>query len=133
MLSSLAGLVPIPFIGSYCATKASIIKIVETLRMEVHMLNKNIDFILIEPGFYKTGFNRIMFDNKYENQDTLFKKEIETIRKRENFLLTYIAKRELSNIANKIVKAVIKENPKKVYKCPFIEAVFAKIYLLFWT
>lgn len=133
MLSSLAGLVPIPFLGSYCATKASIIKIVETLRMEVSMINQNIDFVLIEPGFYKTGFNEIMFDNKYGSMDTLFYKEIELIRARENFLLCYVSSLSFDSIAKKIVDAATCIHPKRVYKAPMLEAVFAKLYLLFFA
>ncbi len=133
MLSSLAGLIPIPFLGSYAATKASIIKITETLRKEVHLLNKKIDFILIEPGFYRTGFNQIMFENKYENKKSLFEAEIKLIKAKENIILNYIASKNLQNIADKIVKATITKEPKKIYKAPFIQAFLAKIYLLFWA
>lgn len=132
MISSLAALVPMPFLGSYAATKASIIKITEALRMEIQMLNKNIDFVLIEPGLYKTGFNTVMLENKYDNKDTLFQSEIQKIRAKENFFIQYMEKKNIEGIANKIVEATLKKNPKKVYKAPCIQAFFAKIYFLFW-
>ena len=44
MMSSLAGIIPIPFLGSYCATKASIIKLTECLNLELKNLNTNIKY-----------------------------------------------------------------------------------------
>lgn len=133
MISSLAGIVPLPFLGSYCATKASIIKITETLRWELRILHKNIDFILIEPGLYRTGFNRVMFDNKYGDEKTLFANEKKWIQAKEHFLLNYIAIKDTDRIARKIEEAILSAHPKRVYKSPFIEAFLAKLYLLFFS
>lgn len=62
IMSSLAGILPVPFLGSYCATKASLISLAEILRLELQLLRKNIDVILIEPGLYHTGFNQVMME-----------------------------------------------------------------------
>ena len=132
IMSSLAGIMPIPFIGSYCATKASLIKIGECLRKEVKILNKNIDIILIEPGLYKTGFNKLMFDNKEQLLKIgYFKNEINRIKSYENVLL-YFEKEQLDSIGKKVYNAITDVNPKRVYKAPFSQAIFAKMYMLFF-
>ncbi len=73
VISSLAGIYPVSFIGSYSSSKAALIKITETLRREVKLIDKNIKFCLIEPGFYYTGFNQVMFDEAYDTLDIYFK------------------------------------------------------------
>lgn len=130
-MSSLASIIPIPFIGSYSATKASINKLAECLKKELKYINKNIDIVLIEPGLYKTGFNNVMFENKY-NKTEYFKEELELIRKRENFLLKYFEKRKLNSIVNKISTAVNCKKSKFIYRSPLSQVIFAKIYQLFF-
>lgn len=129
MISSLAGIIPIPFLGSYCATKASIIKLTEALNLELKLLKAKIDICLIEPGLYKTGFNQLMLDKKYDWMciDSFFKNQINLIRKSENIFLTLFEKQKLNSIVKKIIKA-IKNKPHKIYRAPFIQAVGAKIY-----
>lgn len=132
IMSSLAGLIPISFLGSYCATKASLIKIGECLKKEIKMLNKNIDIVLIEPGLYKTGFNKYMFDNK----DTLleqgyFNEIINYIKLKDNLILLF-EKKSLNSISNKIYKSIIDTKPKFIYRAPFLQVFFAKLYMLFF-
>lgn len=131
LMSSLAGHIAIPFLGSYCATKASIIKLAEALRLELKLLPALIDVILIEPGLYATGFNRVMLDNKYSfmKEKTYFENEIDFIHKYENIFIRYGERKNIDTISNKIIEAIIKENPKKVYKAPFIQALFTKLYM----
>lgn len=57
MISSLAGILPLKFLGSYCATKSSIIMLTQVLKKEIKLISKNIKISLIEPGMYHTGFN----------------------------------------------------------------------------
>ena len=129
IMSSLAGIIPIPFLGSYCATKASIIKLSESLNLELKLLNKNIKVSLIEPGLYNTGFNRLMLDQKYDQDiNTYFKNQINLIRKSENLTLRLFEKKKLKSITKKITKAIKKENPKFVYRAPIFQSIFAKIY-----
>lgn len=134
LMSSLAGIVPVPFLGSYCATKASIIKIFETLRLELTLIPEEIDVICIEPGLYATGFNKVMFENKYPEMEkgSYFAPELAIIRARETFLLKLFERKKLDGIACKIEKAIYQRKPKKVYKDPYIQALFAKFYFLFF-
>lgn len=129
MMSSLAGIISIPFLGPYCSTKASIIKLTECLNLELKLLKNNIKICLIEPGLYKTGFNKLAFDKKYDFMDinSYFQKQIEIIRKSENLFLKLFEKQNLNSIVNKIEKAVIKENPKFIYKAPISQVIFAKM------
>lgn len=127
IMASLAGIIPIPFLGSYSSTKASIIKLSECLNKELKILNSNVKIALIEPGMYKTGFNKYMFDNKYDsNFDNLFKEELELIRLRENLLMFFLEKNNLKSIVNKIEKAI--ENDKFLYRTPLLQSVATKIY-----
>jgi NAD(P)-dependent dehydrogenase (short-subunit alcohol dehydrogenase family) len=58
-VSSIAGLVPVPFQGFYSASKAAIESITETLRMELQPFGVRVS--LLEPGDFRTGFtaNRV--------------------------------------------------------------------------
>lgn len=134
IMSSLAGILPIPFLGPYCATKASIIKLTECLNMELKLIDADIDICLIEPGLYKTGFNRLAFDKKYEWMDikSYFQNQIDLIRKSENIFLKVIGKKKLNSIVKKIVKAVESENPKFIYRAPLSQSIFARITSLFY-
>lgn len=132
IMASLAGILPIPFLGPYCATKASIIKLTECLNMELKLLKANINVCLIEPGLYRTGFNKLAFDKKYEWMDvkSFFQNELELIRKSENIFLKVVGRKNLNSIVKKIVKATESNKPKFVYKAPMSQAIFAKIYNL---
>ena len=132
MMSSLAGIIPIPFLGSYCATKASIIKLAECLNLELKLLDNNIKISIITPGLYKTGFNKLAFDKKYDfmDIDSYFKHQLNIIRKSENIFLTLFEKKNLNSIVNKIVKAVESANPHLFYRTPFSQVLFAKIMSL---
>lgn len=130
-IASLAGVISLPFAGSYSATKASIIKLSIALKNELKLINKNIKVVLIEPGFYYTGFNQVMVDNKYSNDNEYFNSTIDIIKKRENLVLKLLEKKNLNSITNKIVKAVKSDNPKFIYRAPFFQVFGAKIYELF--
>lgn len=133
-MASLAGLVPIPYLGSYCATKASIIKMTETLRLELKDLNVDIQTCLIEPGLYYTGFNQVMLENKYTwmEIDSYFQNQIVQIQKRENWICERLEQKNLNQIVNQIVTAITANKLKRVYRAPFYQVLAAKLYLLFF-
>ena len=133
VISSLAGKVPMPFLGSYSASKAALTQMLRALGWEIKLLDKNIDICLIEPGLYRTGFNKLAFDKKYDFMDneSFFNSQIENIRKAENLYLFLFEKRKLSSISNKIIKAINDENPRFYYRAPFSHVLFVKIYNLF--
>lgn len=129
MMSSLAGIIPLPFLGSYCATKASIIKMTECLNLELKNLNNNIKVSLILPGMYHTGFNQVMLENKYKDMNKgYFKDELDLIRAKENLLFNLFELNSYSSVTNKIYHAITSNNPKFIYKCPFLQVLGTKIY-----
>ena len=131
IMSSLAGIIPIPFLGSYCSTKASIIKLTECLKKELKILNSNIKISLIEPGMYKTGFNKYMFDNKYDDDfNDLFKEELELIHLRENIMMMLLERKNYKSIVKQIKKAIKNDN-KFIYRAPLFQSIGAKIYNIF--
>lgn len=133
-MASLAGILPIPYLGSYCATKASIIKMTECLKQELHDLHTDIQVCLIEPGLYHTGFNQVMLDNKYKRMelDSYFKNHIQQIQKRENLMCWLFEKRNLDSIVKKIIRAIEDSNVRAIYRAPFLQVLGTKIYMLFF-
>lgn len=130
MMSSLAGIFPMPFMGIYSATKASITSITKALQKELFFLGTNVKVVLIEPGLYHTGFNNLFLDNKYDDGKYFedIKKELYNV---EHFLLKVTEKKELDSIVIQIVRGVEDEKPKSVYRAPFIQSKLAKIYSIF--
>lgn len=133
IMSSLASIYPIAFLGSYCSTKSSISMLSACLKKEINMINKNIKIKLIEPGLYRTGFNEVMFDNKYDFMDnaTFFNSILEKLRKKENFIIKYLTLKNYNSIVRQIIRAIKDDNNKFIYKAPLIEAIGTKIYQMF--
>lgn len=131
IMSSMISNIPIPFLGIYASTKASISMLGSCLRKEIKLINKNIDITLIEPGIYKTGFNKVMLDNKYDNEDSKFRKFNNSIMKFENEILNYAGCNNLDSITNKIVYVVEKEKTKSIYRAPLIQNILIKLYIKF--
>lgn len=132
IMGSLAGIIPINFWGSYCATKASIIMLTKCLKNEIRLINKNIKIVLILPGMYNTGFNQVILENKYNDLEYgYFKNEIELIRKKENLIFGFFESKKYDSIINKICDAIEKENPKFIYSSPIYQYIFSKIYQIF--
>lgn len=129
-MASLAGRMPISFLGSYSATKASIIKLTIALKNELKLLNNNIKIVLIEPGLYYTGFNQVMLENKDRDYQSYFDDCIKIINAKENLMLRILEHRDLTSITNKIVKAIHERNPKFIYRAPFMQSIGSKIFEL---
>lgn len=130
-IASLAGVMPISFLGSYSATKASIIKLSISLKRELKFLTDNIKVVLIEPGFYYTGFNQVMLDNKYNDYQSYFDSCIELLKTKENLMLRFLERKNLNSITDKIIHAIEKDNPRFIYRAPFFQSIGSKIHELF--
>lgn len=131
MVSSLAGIMPIKFLGVYSATKASINKLTQSLNKELKLLTKNIKISLVEAGMYKTGFNQVMLENKYEwmQKESYFKQELELIRKKENIFWNLFERKKIKSIVKQIIKSIENDN-KFIYSAPISQRIIAKIYSL---
>lgn len=129
--SSLAGIYPIPFLGSYCSTKASLSIMARTLKQELKKTNLDIKIKLIEPGAYHTGFNQIMIENKELLNNDIFLEPIEKIINKQKKLFSYIESKSINSIVNKMYNAIISDNNKLVYRAPLIQVIGIKLYMLF--
>ncbi len=128
--SSLASMLPFPYLGFYTSSKAAISLLTFTIRKELKILNPNISVSLIEPGAYHTGFNQVMIDKKGK---LLWKEEEieeQSITRLQRNLFAIIEKKKFSSIVKKIVKEVEKENPKFKIRAPILQIVGTKLYLL---
>lgn len=131
-ISSLAGAIPIPFIGSYASTKASLSMMVKILQKEAKKLDFPLDIVLVEPGLYHTGFNHRMFLGPFdEMKSPYFQKQRQKIEWEEQWLLKLLERKSKRTIANQIYRAVIDKYPKTIYRAPFFQSIGAKIYQLF--
>ena len=133
IMGSLAGKIPMPFLGAYSGSKASLIKMTEALRFELLLLDSDIKVSLILPGLYDTGFNKLAMDKKYDFMDvnSFFEYQLDFIHSYDKFVL-FFEQRALTSIVNKICQAIYSDNPKFIYSAPFSQNMFAKIISLFW-
>lgn len=131
IMSSLAGIIPIEFLGSYCSTKSSIIMLAKMLKKEITILNYNISIKLIEPGVYKTGFNEVMLDNKDLSNSQYFHGKKGKIKFKEYIIFNLMGKKKLDSIVKKIIKAIKSDDSKFIYSAPLTQRIAAKIYQIF--
>lgn len=128
--SSLAGIIPMPFLGSYCATKASLSIMARVLRQEIKKTGLNIKIKLVEPGAYHTGFNQIMIQNKEVLNNEIFTESIESIIDKQLKLFKFTEKKSLISIVNKMYDAIISQNNKFLYRAPLSQIIGVKLYML---
>lgn len=127
-MSSMISNIPVPFFGIYASTKASLSMIGKCLRKELKIINNNIKVSVIEPGIYKTGFNRVMITNGKTDKYYMLSKSIEEMNEA---ILDFAGKDNLSSISNKIIKAVEDKNPKCIYRSPLLQNILIKLYIKF--
>ncbi len=132
--SSIAGIIPIPFLGSYSSTKAAISSMARALREELKLLDTKLKISLIEPGIYNTGFNDVMIDEviAYKDQSPYFSKKMKEIGILQRRLFHFFGKNSYSSIVDKFIKATESSHPKKVYRAPLSVRILVKLYLLFF-
>lgn len=130
IMSSLITMYPIKFLGIYGSTKASIKHLGTCLNKEIKLINKNIKIKIIEPGMYKTGFNQVMLENKYDwmEIESYFKEILDKIRKQETLLTNIVETKKITSITKKIEQAIKENNNKIYYKAPLIQKIPVKLY-----
>jgi len=114
VISSIASMIPIPFLGSYSSSKAALSRLITCLNKEMKLIDKDIKIKLIEPGIYNTGFNDVMI-----------------VKEKQRKLFSTIGSNNLKSISNKIIKAVESSSNKCIYRAPLYQCIFLKILLLF--
>jgi len=129
VMSSIAGIVPIPFLGSYCATKASLTSLTTCLKRELKLITEDISVKLIEPGIFNTGFNDVMIENK---ESSIYFKELEpNLTEIEKKIFRFVGHDSNKSIVKKIVQAIESDSNKLVYSGPFFQKWMARFYSFF--
>lgn len=130
-MASLAGLIPVPFLGSYSSTKAALLTMMTALRRECLLLKVPIKIKLIEPGLYKTGFNDYMIDS---GKNICKIKELEnkydSIIELEQSIIKLMECTYTDSIVKKIVKAIESKNNHFIYRTPLSQVLGTKLYML---
>lgn len=129
VISSMISNISLPFFGIYGSSKASITSLTKSLRKEVKYLTDNIKIIIVEPGLYKTGFNKVMIDNKLDNKNSPFLKYENKLIENEILIFDILEKKKLDTISKKIIKSVEDKYPKQIYRAPLLQNIFLKIYI----
>ncbi len=130
VMSSLAGVIPIPFGGVYSATKASVTMITKSLQKELFFMGTNVKVAIIEPGLYHTGFNQVFLNNKYDD-GKYFKNIKNELFNVEHFLFKIGEVKKLDSIVVQIVRAIEDEKPKSVYRAPLFYNIMGRLYSIF--
>ena len=132
--SSLAGMLPLPYLSCYTSSKAALSILCFTLKKELKQINSNISMSLIEPGAYQTGFNDVMINNKekYLEENSEFYQNIKKINKLQKRLFTLIEKKKYQKLVDKIVTEMLKEKPQFKIKKPLFQSLMTKLYVLLY-
>jgi short-subunit dehydrogenase len=117
-VSSLAGLISLPLIGAYSATKYALEAVSDALRIE--LWNKNIKIITINPGVIETGIYDIMktrignLINNNNNNNNEYSRFIGAYNK-YFFTKRDYAGLKSSAVADVICQSISSPNPKQKY------------------
>ena len=117
-VSSLAGLISLPLIGAYSATKFALEAVSDALRIEVW--NKNIKIITINPGVIETDIYDVLktriddlINNNNSNNNNGHSRFIEAYNK--YFIKTNYNGLKSSVVADVICNSISSPNPKQKY------------------
>ena len=133
--SSIASMLPIPFLGCYTSSKAAISMLTFTLKEELKYLkDQDITISLIEPGAYKTGFNQVMIDNKnkFLNKENKIYENRNSINRIQRNMFTLIEEKSTASLIKKIVKEIESDFPKFKIRRPIIQSLFTKLLLIIY-
>lgn len=123
-VSSLAGRIPMTFLGPYSMTKFALSSGAETMRKEIHRVRKNVHISIVEPGGYHTGFNQKNVAKKYEwmDESSIFYPIIDKIKAEETRSFKLTESKSTNSIVKKIIKATEAKQPKLRYSAPAWQA-----------
>lgn len=132
-ISSLAGRLPMPFLGPYSMTKFALTAAGTMMRSELKKISKTVHVTLVEPGGYHTGFNQKNLAKKYEWMDnsTLFYHKIDELKKEETLQFKLTEVKSTKTIVNKIVKAAEANKPRLRYVAPWWQGLGVRVLRAF--
>ena len=106
--SSMAGLISLPLIGAYCASKHALEAAADALRME--LWNTGIKVVNINPGVIETNIHSVM-----NSKTALLKKKSSFSRAYKKYLEDVSAGLPANKVAGAIVEAISSPDPKPRY------------------
>jgi short-subunit dehydrogenase len=132
-VSSLAGRITMPFLGSYAMTKFALSAGAEAMRAELHRISKNIHVSLIEPGAYHTGFNQENIAKKYTwmNEGSYFYKMITELKKEETRYFKLTELKSNKSIVKKFIQAAEAKHPRLRYSAPWWQYLGVQVLRIF--
>jgi len=120
-ISSLAGHIGIPFLGSYSMTKFALCGGIPMMRQELNRVTKNVHVTLIEPGAYHTGFNQKNLAKQFVwlDEHSRYFKMLGKLRTEQEKYFETLEVTTTKSLVDKIVKASEAKNPKLCYSAPW--------------
>lgn len=109
-IGSVVGKVPTPWAGSYCASKAAVHALSDTLRVELNPFG--IDIVLVVPGAIRSNFGNASSENLHSRQWKLFKGFTKAIEERGRASQGGKAT-DSALFARHVVKKVLSSKPPK--------------------
>lgn len=123
--SSMASVIPIPYLGSYTSSKSALSMLIKTLNKELRISGSKIKIYLIEPGAYKTGFNQVMI-NKINGYDEVNK------QLRMHKLFNLVECRNISAVVNKMVYLAQHNSIRFIHRVPLLQRILIRLYIIFF-
>ena len=133
-LTSLCGRIPIPFLSPYCASKFALESFITCLKSEMNYIpHINIQFSMIEPGAYATGFNKINYEKKYTwmKDESYFKNIYHKLKLKEDKFWNFVEVKKFDSIIDKYIKAVEDKEAKFRYTAPKYQSFFTQLARIF--
>jgi NAD(P)-dependent dehydrogenase (short-subunit alcohol dehydrogenase family) len=123
-ISSIGGVMGLPFQGAYSASKFALEGMTEALRIEVKPFG--IRVILIEPGDFKTDFTKNRIITKGSHQNSVYSGQFETtLSIMENEEKNGSDPHQLAQLIEKVINT---ENPKVRYTIGKLEQRLSTVY-----
>lgn len=130
IVTSLAGRMPIPFLGPYGLTKYALEAAGADLAVELKPFNIHVS--MIEPGAYATGFNEAQIATKYSwmGPDSIYRDKVDFIKKNEQTVMG-LQSTKIDQVVRAMVTATEARKPKLRYAVPWWQALYIRILRAF--
>jgi short-subunit dehydrogenase len=130
IVTSLAGRMPIPFLGPYGLSKYALEAAGADLAVELKLFNIHVS--MIEPGAYATGFNEAQIATKYSwmTPDSLYRDKVDFIKKNEQTVMG-LQSTKIEQVVRAMVTAAEAAKPKLRYAVPWWQGLGIRIMRAF--
>ncbi len=113
-IGSVSGILATPYSGAYCASKAALHQLTDSLRLELAPFG--IQVILVQPGGIQSSFgqNAASGLERYQTEDSLYKKAAQHIAQRAS--ISQDAATPVDVFARKTVSAILQPSPPAIFR-----------------